>query len=309
MLKHAKTCDVVDDADPSTVSPSDWNADHVIDEAGISFTSATVDPPTPAPGKLTLYAREMAGRGMLRVKAPTGVDIVLQPSLLENSIWLVTPNVTTGVSTLGGGANLRGTVSTPQPTAITFGHITNFATTASSNTVAAVEHVNYPFSRHSGVAYAGGFTCVMRLAFPDASYGAGSTGCRFFAGFDNAPQETGSTESDDPATRRIGFSYSTTKGDSYFMITAKDGTTENRFSSGMLFESSKLYDFYIFAKAGGDTIGYRIDNLSDGTSVSGQVSENLPLLTHFMKCGVSLRTLSAVARSFRMKKIYVESDI
>jgi hypothetical protein len=309
MLKHAKTCDVVDDADPSTVSPSDWNADHVVDETGISFVSATTEPPAPEVGKLTLYARETAGRGMLRIKAPTGVDVVLQPSFLENTIYMVAPNVTSGVTTVGGGSMTSGTITTPSPSATTFGHITHVATNASTSTTCSIEHPAYPYSLNSGIGYAGGFTSVMRLTFPDADYGAGTTGCRWFAGFHNAPAGSGPVANNNPAGSRIGFSYITSLGDQYFMMSAKDGVTENRFSSGMPFQVGKLYDFYLFAKPGATSVGFRIDNLSDGTSVSGQVSSNLPDPTTFMKCGVHMITNTTVARSFRMKKIYVESDI
>lgn len=308
MLKHAKTCDVIDDEDPSTVSPSDWNADHIVDEAGITFTSATSNPPSPAPGKLTLYAQETAGRGMVRIKSPAGVDVVLQPSFLENAIWLITPNVTSSTSALGGNANTSGTISTPIPSSTTFGHITQFSTAASSQTATWVEHSNTPYSLNSGIGYAGGFTMVMRLTFPDDNYGAGTTGCRFYAGFhsSNVGQAVATS---DPTNSRIGFSYDTSLDDSYFMLTAKDGMNETRFSSGMLFESGKLYDFYLYAKPGATSVGYKIENLSDNTSVSGTVSTTLPDPAAFMRCGVSIKTLSSVARIFRIKKIYVESDI
>lgn len=61
MLKHAFTSTVPDDSDETLVRPSNWNADHVIDNQGATFNIASSTPSAPESGKMKLYSFQSDG--------------------------------------------------------------------------------------------------------------------------------------------------------------------------------------------------------------------------------------------------------
>ena len=278
-----------------------------IGEEGIELAGVTSEPTAPTTSKIKVYGKFVNGRSTLKVKGPNGLDTPLQNALYQNSIWIVSPNVTSSVSAIGGAVASFGTISTITPSATSYGLCTNFATTVVANSTAGTGSTTLPLNLSSGVMGGGGFSFVSRLWFPDANYGTGVTGTRVFIGATNQTMAI-SVGSDNPIGYRIGFGLSTVLLETEFMLTTKNNITETRVSTGVTFLSNKLYDFYLTVFPGGTIVYWRIDNLTDGTSTEGTTTSTLPIPTIYMRAGFQIATLTTTIRNVRMKKVYVETD-
>lgn len=267
----------------------------------------TTDPSPPAADTTVVYGKTISGRSLLKTIGPSGLDTSLQPAIFQNSLWLVQPNTTTSVSAIGGSVTSVGTLSHPTPSSTSNGFCTNFVSGAVAGNTTGTGQAIAPLCTGTGPTANGGFFFVTRLWLPDANYGTGATGSRFFVGVTDQTMAN-SVGLDNPAGSRAGFSFSTNLGDTNWMFSTKDGVTEGRNSTGMLFEVGKLYDFFIFAPAGGSEIFWRVLNLEDNTSFEGSTTTNLPGTGTYMRAGFQLATLTTTARNIRMKKIYVETD-
>lgn len=294
----------VGDGSTAWTSLSYWALPATVDTLLMNNQS---DPSTPGANTMDFYARKVSGRMMPKWKGPSGLDSPVQPAIFQNSMFLVQPNTTTSVSAVGGSVTSVGTLSHVTPSSSTFGHATNFVSGATGGSTAGTGDALARCTLGSGAAACGGFFISMRLFFPDANYGTTSTGARFFVGLTDRTLAQ-SVGSDNDSGNRMGFALSTNLSETNWMISARDGTTENRVSTGMAFTVNNLYDFYLFAPPGGTSIGWRIDNLSAATTAEGTQTSNIPGSAVYMRAGFQIATLTTVARNVRMKKIYVETD-
>lgn len=276
----------------------------------IDFEDAATPTP-PNSNHLNVYAKSLAGRMFLRQQGPSGIATPLQPSFFQNNIAIVAPGVNTSLTTLGCTINSAGTITHPAVTEA-YGNMANIVTAGSVNSMAGASTVNTTFMRGSLANGASGFFFCARLAFPDASYNqtAATTGSRIFVGLTNQTM-TASVGSDNPAGHYCGFFRRHVNGaaqDTNWQFATKDGTTLNLADTGLPFTAGKLCDFYIFCAPVGNTIYWRIDNVSDNTTAEGSTSNNLPGNTQLMRAGYQLTTINAVARNTMMQRIYVETD-
>ena len=265
------------------------------------------DPTPPGMGYTLLYSKAIAGRSLIKYAGASGLNSPLQPAIFQNSLWLVQPNTTSTVSAVGGAVTSVGSISTPNPAANTFGLCSNFASTATANATCGVSQAVAPLNTSSGVMSNGGFFFVTRLWFPDVNYGSGATGSRIYVGLTSNTMAVSAT-ADNPVGSRIGFAISTNLSETNWMLTTKDGTTETRIDTGMTFNVNTLYDFYLFTAPSMSEVYWRIDDLSNNTSVEGSTTNTLPATSTYMRGGFQLCTLTTVARNIRMKKIYIETD-
>lgn len=279
-------------------------------DAGLQIDAKTSDPGTPGAGSIYVYARQIAGRNMLRQKGPSGVSFAYQPALFEQVVSIATPNATAegvtsslsnnwAVSALGAGV-------APTSTEVQ-GYTADYPTSAAANAVSTIGQTVTQWYRGS-TSGANGFFYVSRLHFPDANYGTGATGSRIWTGLTNQAIGNIMTNSDNPAGSYAGFHYSTTRGDVNWQFITKNGTTQNVVNTTMPFTVAKLYDFYVYTPPQGTTVYWRIDNLTDGTTQEGNTATNLPTNNVAHRGLVSLQTLTGTARNIRMAKIYIEAD-
>jgi hypothetical protein len=281
-----------------------------IDEATvINFDNQ--NPPTPPPSNtLNLFARNLGGRMALRAQGPSGLSTPLQPSFFQNNIMMINTNVTTTITSIGNTVLSVGTLSHPIPT-LAYGYMTNFANANSANATCGTGNASVLWTRSTDVADAAGFFFNARLAFPDSNYNeiSGVGGTRIFVGMTTQTMAV-SVGSNDPAGERIGFSRLNVGGsttDTNWFITAKR-TTEDRTDTGLLFTPECVYDFYLFCPPNGSFIGWRIDNVTLGTSTSGEITNELTNVGVYMRAGFQLQTVNATIRNVRMQRVYIESD-
>jgi hypothetical protein len=282
-----------------------------IDEAAIINFSDQNPPTAPATNTLNLFARQLGGRMALRMQGPSGLSTPLQPSFFQNNITMINTNATTSVTSIGNTVTSVGTISHPVPT-FQYGYMTNFASAATAAATAGTGNNGLIWVRSNDFNDASGFFFNARLAFPDSNYNetGASTGTRIFVGF-NSDTLANVVASNNPGGSRVGFSRIHVNGsltETEWQITSRDGVNENRFSTGMLFTAECVYDFYIFCPPDGSFIGWRIDNITLGTSESGSFVNNMPAIGTYMRGGFQIQTVNAVGRNIRMQRVYIESD-
>lgn len=149
----------------------------------------------PLVGPLTkMYSSKWrATKPLLEVLDTDSARYPLQPSLLEKTVFMVTPNATTSALYLGSAGTSAGTLSTVAPATVgsaLFPITTGFSTGTTAATVAGLRMSNNAF-RHSNL---GGFYLGCHLGLPDASYdqSGASTGSRIFVGMSDQTSMVGS---------------------------------------------------------------------------------------------------------------------
>lgn len=282
-----------------------------LDVSTVIDFEGSATPTAPSANHLNIYAKSLAGRMFLRQQGPSGIATPLQPSFFQNNIIIVAPGSATTLTTIGCTLTSTGTISHPAITEA-YGNMANIATAATTNATAGTGVSSTIFLRGSLSGGANGFFYSARLAFPDASYDqtTTTTGSRIFVGLTNQTMAT-SVGSDNPAGNYCGFfrrHVNAAAQDTNWQFATKDGTTLNLSDTGLVFTAGKLYDFYIFCAPTGNTIFWRIDNVTDNTTAEGSTSNNLPGNTQLMRAGYQLATINAVARNTMMQRIYVETD-
>ncbi|CAN5380327.1 hypothetical protein BH10PAT3_BH10PAT3_3070 [soil metagenome] len=284
-----------------------WDIGLDIQSGGLNL-AAISDPPTPAADNLRVYAKKVSGRMLLKGIGASGVDYAYQPALFQQAISYQSPLTGATVSSVGQTWTVDTTGSTPAATE-TFGVSTNFATAATANDTAGVAESLVGHYRGSVAGGSNGFFYVVRVGLPDASYGSGATGARIWVGLSNQTIAT-AVGNDNPAGHYVGFQYSTNRGASTWMFVTKDNTTQSTpaAATGITFAQNKVYDFYIYVAPQGTTIYWRVDNLTDGQTVEGNTTTNLPGTSTAMRAGAEIQTLTTTARNIRVLKQYVEAD-
>jgi hypothetical protein len=283
----------------------------------INFSNQST-PSTPSVNTLNLFARQLGGRMALRAQGPSGLSTPLQPSFFQNFITIINSNATNTIGSIGNTVTSTGTISHPtiDPK---YGLMTNFRTAVTAAATAGTGNNGLLWVRSDNSKDAAGFFFNARLAFPNLSYDetGASTGTRIFVGLTNGTLAA-SVGSNNPAGSRIGFQRLHVNGsvtDTNWHVSIRGGVSDFRIDTGLPFIAECVYDFYIFCPPDGRNIGWRIDNVTLGTSESGELSENIleigeafPARYSHMRGGFQLQTVNALARDIQMQRVYIESD-
>lgn len=282
---------------------SGWDIGIDIGSGGLQLADQS-EPATPAAGELRIYAKSVAGRLMLRQKGPSGVATPLQPSFFQNSIamcgTLAATTITefgTDCATVANGTATRTITNTEQ-----YGTMMNIATGTTTGNDTGIQSATGQWFRGSQVG-SNGFFFASRVGTPD------NTSLRTYVGLASQTY-TNHIGSDNPTGSFAGFQYSTTRGDTGWRFTTKDGSTQNLINTGIPYSAGKVYDLYFFCPPypDNDTIHWRIDNLTDGTTAEGSTTANLPAGATAMRFILGIETRGGGTKSLRWNRIYVESD-
>lgn len=266
-------------------------------------------PALPSVGKLRFYAKSLGGRMMLRQLGPSGLSTPLQPSFFQNFITLIGPSASTALSTIGNTVASVGTISHPNPSEA-YGYMANVASASTANATAGVGTSGTLWLR--GALGGGGFFFAARLAFPDASYseGGAATGTRLFIGMTSNTMANAVTVNA-PSGSNCGFQRLHVNGsttDTNWHFYTSNGVSIDRADTGLEFLPGKIYDAYIFCPPSGNVISWRIDNLTDNLSATGETTTHLPSPDALLRAGAQLQTVNATVRNLRIQRIYIESD-
>ncbi len=282
-----------------------------IDEATILNMSDQAIPATPDAGTMNFFAKSMAGRMLPRVQWPSGVVYPLQPSFFQNNIFSLAPSTTTVLTALWDSHTAVGTISHPLATEA-YWRMANFASAATAGTTCWTGSANLLTCTGSVANWASGFFYQSRFALPDSSYNqtGASTGSRVFSGLTNATMAVVVGLDLLAISNSVWFFRTSSSVLTHinWQFTTRNSTAQKIVDTGLPFIPQKVYDVFIFCPPNWTTIWWRIDNVTDWTTASWEVSETLPVNTEFMRCGTQLCTINALSRHLRIQKIYLETD-
>lgn len=297
-----------------------WDTGLDVQSGGLNLAAYTsgglpADPASPAAGNLRVYAKTVAGRVMLKWKAPSGVDTSLQTSLAFNTINLWTPSLTstgTGFGTIWPAGT--GTFSNVTPTAgagnqLRRARFTNIVTT--TNQILGLTASNTAATNQFWVgstAGNGGF--FMNTRFMTGLVPA--TTVRLFVGLTSLT--TGVAAADTVTLDVAGLSHITTDNITTMAFMTRDNVTTTRavFTVPTI-ATGNTYDFTMYCAPNGTTIFYRLVDLLTGTViVDSSTSTTLPRNTIFMGPQVQMSNgtvnTTATTTAIDINKIYIESD-
>lgn len=321
-INHSYTA--VGTNDPTKqVSVDRWNDDHVID----SYVDlpAIADPSAPA-ADLRLYAKSRAGRRMLNMIGPSGVDVGLQPALFGNSVVMFSPNFggatgTTATALVSTSANASafGSVFTTIGSATGVGSATPAITATSAYTRMRRMTLTTGTSTTGAAAlYSGSGTTGAPLISPTA------TGFFFFSRFaidtyvstsqmfiGFAAAYTGAAITADPTTWNNSFGITKdTANTTGWIINNRSASASTATSTGCPFTAGQILDFTAFMAPNGSSITYRLIDAEVGTVYVDNIAVSTNLPTGPLGFRASIRSTSgSTAKVLAVNRMYLETDI
>ncbi len=280
-----------------------------IASGGMQLSALASDPPTPTAGNLRVYAKSMAGRMMLKVKGPSGIDYALQPAIFSNKIgwWTANGNATTA-NTINFGNSVTGTATTRN--------------VATANIVTGTKRVSYVSSnvagssagtRHNVAQYwmgngagLGGFYYVARFSINTA---VATT--RSFVGLSAT---TAALANADPSTFFNELGFGCNAADTAFTFihnSGGGGATKDTLTGAFPCNTSgtDLYEARIFVAPNGTTVYYSLYRINTGDYYEGNTSANLPTSTTLMSPQIWVNNgTSAAAADISVISQYIETD-
>ena len=271
---------------------------------------STTDPTAPSAGNLIVYSKEIAGRQMLKVIGPSGVDTQIQSSLAFNQFSLIGPGGGNTVGVLGCTVTSVGTISNPNIATTNLKTQTKRIVNTSGTTAGnlASTRITTLECWRGNAAGRGGFFAVARFGFTTLQ-----TGQRMFIGLDSnataAPTNIDYLTS--TATAKIGMYATGSTGNNWNLIhnTAAAVPTSIPLGASFPVDTTSLVEMILFAKPNDTVVTYRITNLSTNAAVSGSLSSNLPASTAPLgRLIAGCNNATAAAIAWDLSRFSLETD-
>jgi hypothetical protein len=275
----------------------------------LDLEGIATEPAAPPAGELTVYAKNIGGRMMLKQVGPSGVDTPLQPHIGFNGVTIVRPNTTTTTTTLGGSHLTTGTISNPTISGGSIINATRRLQFASAGTAgaSAESRMAQGHVMRGDVAGAGGWFGVWRIVQV-----AVPAGCMMFAGLQASTAALGAVTTPSSLLNMVGIGYDS--GDTNLQVMVNDGAgTATKVDLGASFPvrtTSHFLELVLFCAPNGGQITYRVTRLeAPANQVSGTLATDLPVNTTPL-CSRYYMTNNATASAatFATPGHYVESD-
>jgi len=310
-MKHTKVSAVADSADANLIQPSHWNADHVVDADGLTFTARVDTLPNAPVNKMTLFARNLANKIIPSFIGADGGVSTLQSHMGRGKIYFMSAHGNGTVVTLFGASALVVTgMTTASKNVATTNLLTetrriSYVSAATANTASNIRSSSAQFFC-SAAAGRGGFFKIIR--FGAATKVAGD---RMFLGMGASAAAYGIG---DPSAyiNIIGIGYDA--ADTQWQIMHNDGTaTATKIPLGVNFpiNTTDLLEFIMFAEAGaGAVVHTLVRNLSTGLIDSIRtISTKLPAANTLLLWHGQVNTgATASSSAFDFASLYIESD-
>lgn len=281
-----------------------------VDIASGSLQMAAVasEPSAPAAGNMKVYAKDIAGRMILKTVGPSGLDTPYQPGLFANNIAMILPSTGATISTWGMPNTTVGTATTPTIANTSFKTamrriLVTSATTA--NAASELRSAQMLVWRGNGAGL-GGFFYASRF-----SVNSTTSNQRLFSGLINSTAATSTSVAPSAIVNMIGVGWDSADGNLQMMSNDASGiaTKVNLGASFPTNTTTAVYELIMYAPPNGSSVGYRVVRLDTGSTTSGTISADIPasnlMLSHhqYMNNG---GTAAAVA--LEVNRVYVESD-
>lgn len=307
----------------SQISITQWNADHLIDNGGMTATStltsgSTGTLATPAAGSIVAYNRAVAGRTLFSQLDSNALTTSMQPSFFGRRIAMYVPNNGTTIGLNYGTAWVSGgTVSHPAPATTAPAVVNQMYRTRFTDVITTPNQTLGITAMAAGIrsfwlgnaAGLGGFFFHSRFIvelWPAATV-------RLFVGLSD--QATAVTTSDTYAGNLCGLSHITTDAATVLKFATRNGTTATTTNITLTtaLAAGQAFDFYMYAPPNSTTLYYRLDDINAGTTLTDtSTTATLPTSTAFMGPQVTMSNGTANTAggvtAIGIQEIYVESS-
>jgi len=308
-IKHSFTSAKTDGGDATLVQPSNWNAEHVVDQ--YLDIPDVVTPAAPSTGWLRLFAKTRAARATLNTIGPAGVDVAYQPALFGNTVQMWLPSTGTAQTAFGvtytarnnGTSAAQATPSRTSTNAITSMSRATFGTgttaTGASGTQSAIA-----VAWRGNAAGLGGF-------FFSARFGVETLAAdmRMMVGL----SANNATMAADGSTWANTCALVKDSADSTWQFAMRNATTLTKTDSGCTVTAGQILDLYIFAAPNNaGTIYVRLTDAVTGTVFMDDVAltNNLPVNTTFLFMQAHAQSVTGTtAKLLAINKMYLEQDL
>lgn len=297
------------DAGDGSISATAWNEDHEVADH-VDFPDQASVPSAPSAGFLRLFNRQRAGRGLLHMIGPAGLDTALQPALFGNSVymWLPGTGTTLGINfgTNFTARNSGTAAAQAHPTKTSTSAITsmNRATFGTGTTATGASGVQsgQSVAWRGNAAGLGGFFFFARFGVETLA-----SDQRVFVGLsaNNAAMAA------DPSTWNNTIGLCKDTGDTNWQILAR-GTAATKTDTGQAVTQGQILDLLLFAPPNGSDITVRLIDTTAGTVIVDDVaqSSNLPASTTFMFMQAHTQSQTgATAKLLALNRMYCETDL
>lgn len=307
-IKHVKVSSVADGADPTQVQPSDWNAEHVVEQY-LDFPD-TATPAAPPAATLRYFTRSQAGRMLPAVIGPSGLDTNLQPALFRNSVYMWLPGTGTTAS-INWGTNWTARNSGT-------GAAQAHPTKTSTNDLTSLNRAT--FSTGTTATGTSGTQSGATVAWRGNAAGRG--GFFFFARFGIETYRAdlqlmvglsalNAALAGDPSVQNNTIALVKDAADTQWFLATR-GTTTTKTATGLAVTAGQVLDLIMFAPPNGSSVTVRLVNAVTGVVTMDDVviSENLPTNTTFLNAWAAIRSTTATtAALLALNRLYVETDL
>lgn len=308
-IKHTFVSGKADGGDTTLVRPSNWNAEHVVDQY-VDYPDQALIPAAPSAGQMRFFARARAGRVLPHIIGPSGVDVALQPAIFGNTIQIWAPSTGTAQTAFGvtytarnsGTAAAQATPARASTNAMTslsratFG--TGTTTTGASGTQSAAT-----VAWRGNAANLGGFFFFARFGIETLAADQ-----RAFVGL----SANNATMAADASTwaNTIGIGKDT--GDSVWQLIQRNATTLTKTSTGATVTAGQILDMFMFAPPNGSAVTMRLVDAVTGTVYvdDTSLSTTLPVAATFLYMQAQTQSVSGTtAKILSLNRMYLEQDL
>lgn len=293
------------------ITPSEWNANHVVDADGITMATRVDTPATPAAGKMVMFGKTVGGGALPAFIGPSGMSSALQPFLGRNKVVMYTPlgNATAttqfGVAVAVSGTATARNVATTNLLTATRRHA--YVSAATANAKASVAGAAQFFLGAS--AGMGGFRLLARFGISDAAL---AVGANMFVGFSGSSTiANGSAIAS--ALNIVGVGAEST--DTNMQIFYNDGSgVASKIDLGANFPanttSTDLYELALFAPSGSAaSISYQVTRLNTGDIAADTLATDIPAANQLILPVFARNNLATgLAVGIDIALLYIETD-
>lgn len=284
---------------------------------GQSFLfSATSDPGASAPDTLTVYAKTVAQRLLLKTVGPSGLDTVLQPIVARNKIGMLTAPGNATTVTVMGAYTVPTAVGTATARSVTTANLFTRMRRigyVSAATAGALASARVPAAQITvGGAVGAGFFKVIRFGISDATL---VSGARTFVGVSSS---TAAATNVEPSTLTNVIGVGAGAADTNLKIFYGGSTARTPIDLGANFPSNTtntdVYELALFAPPNTSDVHYEVTRLNTGHAAAGTLTGNggvaLPSTTTLLTYLQAWRNnnTTALAVGLDIMSDYIETD-
>jgi len=261
---------------------------------------------------LLLYARNRAGRRILDIIGPSGIDVALQPALFANTVSMWLPGTGTTLAINFGVAWTARNVGT--------GAVQAHPTLASTNILTQMKRAT--FTTAAGATNSSGIQSTSELAWRGNATGLG--GFFFYARVGIEAMDANghfmvglsalnAALAGNPSAQNNTVCFGCDAADTNLQLITRDAAaaTKTDLGVGKVAAVNSVFDVYFFAIPNGSQITARVVNVGTGAVLANNVAltANLPVATTFLFAHAQIRSVTTTtAKTLALNRIYVETD-